>query len=192
MIALLLVCAAEADVVKRVEAVVAGATVVVALGPVERGRVGFGLDGGYTLQRYLEVGPYYRGVTTAWAEERPDWSWGPVAHVWWVDGAWQASAGARVGATWPLRVGLSGGWWPGPGLAVELAPALSTAGWVALDGQAVLDLPWAQARAGLAVNPAGVVGRRAAFGLLAPLTWPRGWDGIDSDVWDPDRTPPGE
>lgn len=182
---------ARADTVKRAESLVIGASVVVALGKVERGRVGAGLDASYQFQQWLERGPYYQGVTTAWAEERPDLNRGPVVHVWRVEGAWHASAGLRIGATWPLRMGLVGGWWPGPGLTVELAPALSTAGWVGLDLQGVVDLPWVQGRVGAAWTARGREAERAAFGLFTPLSAPRGWDGVDSDVWDPDRTPPG-
>ncbi len=188
----LLSAAAWADTPMLGEAVVVGASVVVALGPVaDGGRVGGGVDLGFQLQRWLQQGPYYRGVTTAWAEERLDLNYGPVAHVWRVEGGWQASAGARLGATWPLRMGLNGGWWPGPGLTVELAPALSTAGWVGLDGQVAVDLPWVQGRVGVAATPQGLESDRVAIGLFAPLSWPRGWDDVDSDVWDPDRTPPG-
>lgn len=182
---------ADAATVKRQEAVVLGASLVVALGPVERSRLGVSLDGGYQLQRYLEQSARFDGVFTAWAEERPDASYGPMGHVWWVSGAWHASAGARVGVAWPLRVGIWRGWWPGPAVAGELGLALSTAGWVGLDVQGLVEAPWAQGRISAALTPTGIAGRRLHLGVFAPLTLPEGWPETDGDVWDPDRTPPG-
>lgn len=164
---------------------VVGASVVVTLGPVERGsRIGGGADVGYQIQRYDETYQQLSEGYAAWVDERPTVNCGPIAHAWWIGGAWNVSLGARVGVGWPLRVGLAHGWYPGPALTVELAPMLSTAGFVALDGQAVVDATWLQGRIGAAVSSTGkVVARRVAVGVLAPVVQPENWPDTPEAVW---------
>ncbi len=162
---------------------VVGASVVVALGEVEGSRVGGGLDLGYQAQRYTHATKQIEGDLIVWAEEHPALNYGPVAHVWRVGGAWNASFGARFGVGWPLRMGLGRGWYPGPAVTVELAPALSTAGWFGLDGQLALDAPWVQGRVGTALTGQGWRARRVSMGPFAVLGLPRNWPGIPN-YWD--------
>lgn len=166
---------------------VLGASVVVALGPVETGgRVGGGIDAAYGIQRYSYSTGTFDGVSLVWVDERPTPNYGPVLHVWRGSGAWNASLGARFSVAWPLRVGVLQGWMPGPGLGVELAPMLSTAGFVALDGQLVADAPWVQGRVGTALTTtAAPVMPRVSVGVLGPLVRPENWPDGQGSVWHP-------
>lgn len=166
---------------------VIGASVAVALGPVAQGRVGAGLDAWLQSQAYTLETTQIDGDLHAWAQEHPATNVGPAFHLWRVGGGWSASAGVRVGYTWPLRMGLSGGWWPGPGLTAELAPVIAQRGYVGLDGQAVLDLPWAQARLGTALTTHGFDGTRVHLGAFTPLRQPRGWSDTKADSWSDPR-----
>jgi hypothetical protein len=178
--------AAYADYYDRQESWVVGASVVFGLGK-EQG-VGFGLDASYQIQRYWERGRLINLQFTVWGDELLAPNYGPVLHLWRADQAWFVSAGARAGATWPLRVGVGGGWWPGPGLTGEVAAMMSTNGNVGLDLQAVVDAPWTQARLGIALGTGGWHTPRLALGVFTPLVQPHNWDTSDADIWDPDRT----
>jgi hypothetical protein len=161
-------------------AVAPGVDLVVALGRTERSRVGAGLVVGWQRQRWMEVGRYVRGGDyRVWADERWDANLGPVARVWWVDGAWASSVGARFGVQHPLRVGLLTGWVAGPGAAAELSLAMSTAGWWGLDGVVSLEGPYARAAAGATLGVRGVDGTRTLVGVGGPLTRVENWDGGD-------------
>jgi len=166
-------------------AMVVGASVAIALGPVERGRVGGGLDAWLQTQHYTLRTARFEGESYIWAQEHPSTNYGPALHLWRVGGGWNASAGVRVGITWPLRVGLGGGWWPGPGLTVEVAPVIAQRGYVGLDGAVALDLPWTQARLGTALTTHGLDGSRVHLGAFSPLRQPSRWEDIEESWSDP-------
>jgi hypothetical protein len=184
---LLLTAAAWADNHARAESMVVGAAVVVTLGGSPR--VGFGVDASYEYQRFWSRLGEVDGRSYAWAQESLDQHWGPAAHVWWVGGEWSSSVGMMLGAQWPLRIGLEGGWWPGPGLGAEVGVAMSTAGRVGLDLVAVADAPWVRGRLAATLDLDGPHAARIAVGPTTPTRPPENWP--DSlTVWDPDRTPP--
>ena len=157
---------------------VIGAHVVVALGKDDEKRLGGGFDLGWQSQVYAQKSKRIDGVFAVWAEEQIAPNYGPVAHIWWVRNAWNASLGLRLGLEWPLRIGLIGGWLPGPAVSVELAPALSTGGWVGLDGQFAIDAPWLQGRIGTAITRNGWQARRVTVGPFAILGQPHNWPGV--------------
>lgn len=175
---------ARADYYDRQESLVVGASLVFGQGS----RVGVGIDVGYQFQRYWERGRLIDGEFTVWGDEVIAPNWGPVAHLWRADGAWFLTAGARAGATWPLRVGVGGGWWPGPGVTGELALLMSTNGKVGVDGQLAVDATWAQVRAGAALGTGGLHTPRVSVGVLVPLVQPVNWPDTNGDVWDPNKT----
>lgn len=159
---------------------VVGASVVVALGEGAGSRVGGGIDVGHQTQVYTQRAERIGGNYAVWAEEHPAPNYGPVAHLWRVRGAWTASVGARVGLEWPLRAGIWKGWWPGPAVTVELAPALSTDGWVGLDGQVAVDAPWIQGRLGTALSDHGWKAARVAIAPFYVVGQPRNWTDVPS------------
>jgi hypothetical protein len=186
LLALLVAAPSDATTILRAESLVAGVNVVVLLSDPPSGgkRIGGGVDLWYQMQRWPQEAEYVGDTYVVWARERPDLNWGPGLHVWRAGGAWSAGIGMRAGATWPLRMGLEDGWWPGPGLTVEVGPALSTAGWVGLDLQGVVDLPWVQGRLGAAWVTGGLTARRLHLGVFSPLEQPHLWDSWGA-VWDP-------
>ncbi len=165
------------------ESMVLGANVVVALGEPQGARVGWGLDVGYQIQWYTQESMYLGEDFYVWAEEHPAPSYGPVAHLWRHGGAWHASLGARAGVTWPLRMGLTGGWFPGPGVCLEASYLISQAGYAGLDLSGVLDAPWLQLRLGQALTADGWQARRLHAGAFALTSLPQGWEGTESDLW---------
>lgn len=185
LLVLSLTSVAEATTDKRAESVVVGANLAIALGelPAGRKRLGGGIDVGYQYQWYTEVGERIEGDFAVWAEERPAWAYGPTVHVWRVAGAWNTTLGGRFGAAWPLRMGLMGGWIPGPGVAGELGVLISTAGYVGLDGQADLDASYVQARLGTALTANGLDAKRGHLGVATPTTRPELWPSANVS-WD--------
>jgi hypothetical protein len=187
LLALLAVTSGRATTVLRAESLVVGANVVVLLGdpPAHGRRLGAGVDLWYQMQRYAQEGEYYGDDYVVWARERPDLNWGPALHAWRAGGTWSASLEMRAGVTWPLRMGLQDGWWPGPGLTAQAGPVLSTAGWVGLDLQVAADLPWVQGRIAAAWAPGGLREQRLHLGVFSPLEQPHLWEESENVVWDP-------
>ena len=164
------------------EDVVVGANLVVGLGATEgsrlASRLGFGLDVGYERQAFTQRAVRIDGDFTVWAEEHVGYHYGVAVHVWWRAGWWQTSIAALLGFAHPLRVGtLADGWVPGPGLAVEVGPVLSTAGYVGLDLQGVLDAPYMRIRAGRTLTWERGHDSRLHLGGFAPLHGARDWEG---------------
>lgn len=187
MLLALVTAALAADVTtKDATSLVVGANVAVLLGAPPPGthRVGFGLDLYNQTQLFREHGQSIYGNYWVWAEERPMLNFGPALHVWRVGGAWSASADMRVGVTWPLRMGLMDGWWPGPGLTVEVGPGLSTAGYAGLDLQGAVDLPWVQGRIGSTYAGRALQPWRLHLGVFSPLEQPHLWPDSDGAIWD--------
>jgi hypothetical protein len=163
--------------------VVLGAHVVI---PTSRGdhRLGFGLDGGAQAQGYVEQSRWHEPGDhfQIWAQERPDYNYGAVVHVWRWAGDWYAAAGGRIGVANPLRVGTRQGWIPGLGFAVEVAPVLTTAGYVGLDLAVDADLVWLEARGGATLTARGWAPGRATAGTLVPLVMPKN-SGTQPSYW---------
>lgn len=174
---------ADRPVHHRAESMVLGANLVVALGAGEGPRLGGGLDVGYRLQWYLSESKWIDGIFYCWAQEIPDMSYGPEIHLWRVGGAWQVEPAFRFGAVWPLRVGLGGGWWPGPGLALEAGYLVSTAGHAGLDLQGVVEAPWLQLRVGQALTGQGWQARRLHAGAFYVMAQPENWPESTGDLW---------
>jgi len=186
-LAILFVGAATAGVFgeRFTEGLVLGANVTVQLGETDAGRVGGGLDVWYQVQWYTQRSARVDGQFHVWADEHPAANYGPAAHLWWVGGHWFSSAGARFAVDWPLRVGLSHGWWPGPGLGVESAAVIGTNGLAGLDLLGVVDAPWVSVRAGRAFGSHASDSGRVHLGAFAPLRWPENWDSVPDDWRDP-------
>jgi hypothetical protein len=176
---ILLATSAQAQGFRYQHAVVVGASVVVRLDDVASGRIGASLDASWQAQGYVQRSGRFHHDFVVWADEGPAPSFGPVAHVGRCGGAWFSSVGARLGVEWP-RVGLLEGWWPGPALAVELAPVIATDGLVGLDLVGVAEAPWVQGRLGAALNPGGLHAPRIAAGPSIPLVQPQNWPDVPS------------
>jgi len=167
------------------ESFVFGGSLTISLGQLPAGqrRLGAGLDGWYQLQWYTQRSGTYDGNFVMWAEEHPSPSYGPAVHIWKVHGDWHSSLGARYGVTWPLRVGLGGGWWPGPGATAELGVSISTSGRAGLDASAALDGPWLQTRIGTFLTPRGLAGSRVHMGAFIPIRQPVGLPEPVREYW---------
>ncbi len=165
------------------ESPVVGAGVAVARGEGEGARLGWGLDVGYQLQWYTQRARWIGEEYWVWAEEHPAPGYGPMARLWRLDGAWQVSVGVRGAVTWPLRVGLMDGWWPGPGLGVEAGYLISTAGFHGFDLQGLLELPWVQLRYGQAWTGRGWQAQRLHAGVFTPTLQPHLWPETDTVAW---------
>lgn len=165
--------------------VVVGANLVVAVGEApEGGRFGVGVDLGWQEQAYTErsgrFGP--ERDFQAWAEEHPSLNRGFGGHLWWVGGSFYSVIGVRYGVTWPLRVGVQSGWWPGPGVLGEVGLQVSQVG-AGLDLQGVVDAPWVQGRLGAALGTGGWLATRVHVGPFLPLRQPTHWSSVPPQ-WD--------
>lgn len=160
---------------------------------------GFGLDVGYHFQGFNERDQTVRGEFFVWAEEVPAPNYGPTLHIWRADGAWTCSVAFRLTVAWPLRVGTLRGWYPGPGVGLEVGPVLSTAGYVGFDGAAIANLPWVEGRLGITLvppfmrssrleplpaeadlptwEPSPWRAPRLQLGVFSPVSWPENWEG---------------
>jgi hypothetical protein len=152
--------------------------------PLDReGTIGGGIDVGYQIQWYTQRSGRFDGDFIVWAEEHPAWNYGPVLHLTRQGGAWHQTLGARFGVAWPLRVGLNGGWFPGPGVMGEVGLGLSTAGHGGLALAGVADLPWVEGRIGGMLTDGGFRSPQLTVGLFSPLRLPANPYPFDADQW---------